>query len=183
MNMAKKTILAPWASLRLGRRPHSNELTLLNLREGKKTSNGHILDMPSPTTRCYIPIPLSHRLATIQRTAGKIRSLNRLLAGWLTKALKTLSNKASCRHTIANQCNNKQLTLNALQEKEHTVTLKPRRIVNHDLALAPPRPWPAQDLLIRLNCLSDEIDTRLPAGGSPAVELAGRMITELPGVD
>jgi ribonuclease HIII len=155
-----------------------SELTLMQVRDSKKISDGRILDM-APAIRTICP----HSIITIgpqryNELYAKIRNLNRLLAWGHAKALETLLEKVSCGRAIADQFGDEQLILNALQEKGRTITLEQRHKAESDLAVAAASIVARAEFLVRLQRLSDEIGTTLPKGASPAVELAGRMIVK-----
>ena len=154
------------------------ELTLMQVRDSKKISDGRILDM-APAIRTICP----HSIITIgpqryNELYAKIRNLNRLLAWGHAKALETLLEKVSCGRAIADQFGDEQLILNALQGKGRTITLEQRHKAESDLAVAAASIVARAEFLVRLQRLSDEIGTTLPKGASPAVELAGRMIVK-----
>ncbi|MEO5631570.1 MAG: ribonuclease HIII [Nitrospiraceae bacterium] len=154
------------------------ELTLMNVRDSKKISDGHILDM-APDIRTICP----HSIIAIgpqryNELYAKIRNLNRLLAWGHAKALETLLETVSCRHAIADRFGDERLILNALQEKGRTIVLEQRHKAESDLAVAAASILARSEFLLRLKRLSDEIGTTLPKGASPAVELAGRMIVK-----
>jgi ribonuclease HIII len=155
-----------------------SELTLMQVRDSKKISDGRILDM-APAIRTICP----HSIITIgpqryNELYAKIRNLNRLLAWGHAKALETLLEKVSCGRAIADQFGDEQLILNALQGKGRTITLEQRHKAESDLAVAAASIVARAEFLVRLQRLSDEIGTTLPKGASPAVELAGRMIVK-----
>ena len=154
------------------------ELTLMNVRDSKKISDGRILEM-SPDIRMICP----HSIIAIgpqryNELYGKIRNLNHLLAWGHAKALETLLEKVSCGRAIADQFGDKRLILNALQEKGRTIVLEQRHKAESDIAVAAASILARAEFLFRLKRLSDEIGTTLPKGASPAVKLAGRMIVK-----
>jgi ribonuclease HIII len=154
------------------------ELTLMQVRDSKKISDGRILDM-APDIRTICP----HSIIAIgpqryNELYAKIRNLNRLLAWGHAKALETLLEKVSCERAIADQFGDERLILNALQEKGRTIVLEQRHKAESDLAVAAASIVARAEFLLRLARLSDEIGTTLPKGASPAVELAGRMIVK-----
>lgn len=154
------------------------ELTLMNVRDSKKISDGRVLEM-APDIRTICP----HSIIAIgpqryNELYRKIRNLNRLLAWGHAKALETLLDRVSCRRAIADQFGDEQLILNALQEKGRTIVLEQRHKAESDLAVAAASILARAEFLIRLARLSDEIGTTLPKGASPTVELAGRMIVK-----
>jgi ribonuclease HIII len=155
-----------------------DELTLMNVRDSKKISDGRILEM-APDIRTICP----HSIIAIgpqryNELYAKIRNLNRLLAWGHAKALETLLAKVSCGRAIADQFGDERLILNALQEKGRTIVLEQRHKAESDLAVAAASILARAEFLFRLKRLSDEIGTMLPKGASPAVELAGRMIVK-----
>jgi ribonuclease HIII len=154
------------------------ELTLMQVRDSKKISDGRILDM-APDIRTICP----HSIIAIgpqryNELYAKIRNLNRLLAWGHAKALETLLEKVSCERAIADQFGDERLILNALQEKGRTIVLEQRHKAEADLAVAAASIVARAEFLLRLARLSGEIGTTLPKGASPAVELAGRMIVK-----
>jgi ribonuclease HIII len=154
------------------------ELTLMQVRDSKKISDGRILDV-APDIRTICP----HSIIAIgpqryNELYAKIRNLNRLLAWGHAKALETLLEKVSCERAIADQFGDERLILNALQEKGRTIVLEQRHKAESDLAVAAASIVARAEFLLRLARLSDEIGTTLPKGASPAVELAGRMIVK-----
>jgi ribonuclease HIII len=154
------------------------ELTLMQVRDSKKISDGRILDM-APDIRTICP----HSIIAIgpqryNELYAKIRNLNRLLAWGHAKALETLLEKVSCERAIADQFGDERLILNALQEKGRTIVLEQRHKAESDLAVAAASIVARAEFLLRLARLSNEIGTTLPKGASPAVELAGRMIVK-----
>jgi ribonuclease HIII len=160
-----------------------NELTLMNVRDSKKISDGRILDM-APDIRMLCP----HTVIAIgpqryNELYAKIRNLNRLLAWGHAKALETLLDKVSCAHAIADQFGDEQLILNVLQEKGRTIVLEQRHKAESDLAVAAASILARAEFLHRLKRLSDGIGTTLPKGASLAVELAGRMIVKKHGAE
>ena len=154
------------------------ELTLMNVRDSKKISDGQILDM-APDIRVLCP----HSIIAIgpqryNELYAKIRNLNRLLAWGHAKALETLLDKVSCGRAISDQFGDERLILNALQEKGRTIVLEQRHKAESDLAVAAASILARAEFLLRLKRLSDQFGTTLPKGASPAVELAGRMIVK-----
>jgi len=155
-----------------------NELTLMQVRDSKKISDGRILDM-APDIRMICP----HSIIAIgpqryNELYAKIHNLNRLLAWGHAKALETLLDRVTCGCAIADQFGDERLILNALQEKGRTIVLKQRHKAESDLAVAAASILARAEFLQRLKRLSTEIGTTLPKGASPAVELAGRMIVK-----
>jgi ribonuclease HIII len=155
-----------------------DELTLMNVRDSKKLSDGRILDMaPDIRTICpYSIIAIGPQ--RYNELYAKIRNLNRLLAWGHAKALETLLDRVSCGRAIADQFGDERLILNALQEKGRTIVLEQRHKAESDLAVAAASILARAEFLLRLKRLSEEIGTTLPKGASPAVELAGRMIVK-----
>ena len=155
-----------------------SELTLMNVRDSKKISDGRILDI-APDIRLICPYSIiAIGPQRYNELYEKIRNLNCLLAWGHAKALETLLEKVSCGRAIADQFGNEQLILDALQKKGRTVTLEQRHKAESDLAVAAASILARAEFLFRLRYLSDEIGTMLPKGASPAVELAGRMIVK-----
>ena len=155
-----------------------SELTLMNVRDSKKISDGRILDI-APDIRLICPRSIiAIGPQRYNELYEKIRNLNCLLAWGHAKALETLLEKVSCGRAIADQFGNEQLILDALQKKGRTVTLEQRHKAESDLAVAAASILARAEFLFRLRYLSDEIGTMLPKGASPAVELAGRMIVK-----
>jgi ribonuclease HIII len=155
-----------------------SELTLMNVRDSKKISDGRILDM-APDIRMICP----HSMIAIgpqryNELYTKIRNLNRLLAWGHAKALETLLDKVSCGRAVADQFGDERLILDALQEKGRTIVLEQRHKAESDLAVAAASILARAEFLLRLKRLSEEIGTTLPKGASSAVELAGRMIVK-----
>ena len=155
-----------------------NELTIMQVRDSKKISDGRILDM-APDIRMICP----HSIIAIgpqryNELYAKIQNLNRLLAWGHAKALETLLDRVSCGRAIADQFGDERLIMNALQEKGRTIVLEQRHKAESDLAVAAASILARAEFLQRLKRLSDEIGTSLPKGASSAVELAGRMIVK-----
>jgi ribonuclease HIII len=154
------------------------ELSLMQVRDSKKISDGRILDL-APDIRTICP----HSIIAIgpqryNELYAKIRNLNRLLAWGHAKALETLLEKVSCERAISDQFGDERLILAALQEKGRTIVLEQRHKAESDLAVAAASIVARAEFLLRLRRLSDETGTALPKGASPAVELAGRMIVK-----
>jgi ribonuclease HIII len=154
------------------------ELSLMQVRDSKKISDGRILDL-APDIRTICP----HSVIAIgpqryNELYAKIRNLNRLLAWGHAKALETLLEKVSCERAISDQFGDERLILAALQEKGRTIVLEQRHKAESDLAVAAASIVARAEFLLRLRRLSDETGTTLPKGASPAVELAGRMIVK-----
>ena len=157
------------------------ELTVMNVRDSKKISDGCIREM-APDIRMICPHSIiaigPHRYNALY---AKIRNLNRLLAWGHAKALETLLDKVSCGRAIADQFGDERLILTALQEKGGTIVLEQRHKAESDIAVAAASILARAEFLLRLDRLSDEIGTTLPKGASPAVTLAGRMIVKTHG--
>jgi len=154
------------------------ELSLMEVRDSKKISDGRILEM-APDIRTICP----HSIIVIgpqryNELYGKIRNLNRLLAWGHAKALETLLERVSCDRAIADQFGDEQLIVNALQEKGRKIFLEQRPKAEADLAVAAASILARAEFLLRLKRLSHDIGTSLPKGASPAVELAARMIVK-----
>src|SRR5512147_607143 len=159
------------------------ELTLMQVRDSKKISDGRILEM-APDIKTICP----HSLIAIgpqkyNELYAKIKNLNRLLAWGHAKALENLLERVSCERAISDQFGNERLILNALQEKGRTIVLEQRHKAESDLAVAAASILARAEFLLRLKRLSDEIGTTLPKGASSTVELAGRMIVKKHGED
>jgi len=155
-----------------------DELTLMQVRDSKKISDGRILDM-APDIRMICP----HSIISIgpqryNELYAKIHNLNRLLAWGHAKALETLLDRVTCGCAIADQFGDERLILNALQEKGRTIVLEQRQKAESDVAVAAASILARAEFLQRLKRLSTEVGTTLPKGVSPAVELAGRMIVK-----
>ena len=154
------------------------ELTLMQVRDSKKISDGRILDMAPDIRAICLHSIIAIGPQRYNELYVKIRNLNRLLAWGHAKALETLLEKVSCRRAIADQFGDERLILNALQEKGRTIVLEQRHKAESDLAVAAASILARAEFLLRLQRLSDENGTTLPKGASPAVELAGRMIVK-----
>lgn len=155
-----------------------SELTLMNVRDSKKISDGRILEMASDIRMLCPHSIIAIGPSRYNELYAKIRNLNRLLAWGHAKALETLLEKVSCGRAIADQFSDERLILNALQEKGRTIVLEQRHKAESDLAVAAASILARAEFLLRLKHLSDEIGTTLPKGASSAVELAGRMIVK-----
>src|SRR5512146_3191730 len=155
------------------------KLTLMQVRDSKKISDGTILEM-APDIKTICP----HSLITIgpqkyNELYAKIKNLNRLLAWGHAKALETLLERGvTCEQAISDQFGDERLILNALQEKGRKIVLEQRTKAESDLAVAAASILARAEFLIRLKRLSEEIGTTLPKGASPAVELAGKMVVK-----
>src|SRR5512146_667547 len=152
------------------------KLTLMQVRDSKKISDGTILEM-APDIKTICP----HSLITIgpqkyNELYAKIRNLNRLLAWGHAKALENLLERVSCERAISDQFGDERLILNALQEKGRKIVLEQRTKAESDLAVAAASIVARAEFLLRLKRLSAEVGTTLPKGASPAVELAAKMI-------
>ena len=75
------------------------------------------------------------------------------------------------------------MILNALQVKGKQIRLVQRTKAESDLAVAAASILARAEFLQRLDRLSQELNTTLPKGASPAVELAGRMVVKKYGRD
>ena len=154
------------------------ELTLMNVRDSKKISDGRIFQL-APDIKTICP----HSVIAIgpqkyNELYGKIRNLNRLLAWGHAKALETLLERVSCERAISDQFGDERLILRALQEKGRKIVLEQRTKAESDLAVAAASIVARAEFLHRLKRLSDEVGTTLPKGASPAVELAGKMVVK-----
>ena len=152
------------------------ELSLMQVRDSKKISDGRILEM-APDIKTICP----HSVITIgpqkyNELYAKIKNLNRLLAWGHAKALENLLERVSCERAISDQFGNERLILNALQEKGRKIVLEQRTKAESDLAVAAASILARAEFLIRLKRLSAEVGTTLPKGASPTVELAARMV-------
>ena len=154
------------------------ELTLMNVRDSKKISDGRIFQL-APDIKTICP----HSVIAIgpqkyNELYGKIKNLNRLLAWGHAKALETLLERVSCERAISDQFGDERLILNALQEKGRKIVLEQRTKAESDLAVAAASIVARAEFLHRLKRLSDDVGTTLPKGASPAVELAGKMVVK-----
>ncbi|BCA56117.1 Ribonuclease [Nitrospira sp. KM1] len=154
------------------------ELSLMQVRDSKKISDGRILEM-APDINMLCP----HSVIAIgpqkyNDLYTKIRNLNRLLAWGHAKALENLLERVTCTRAISDQFGDERLILNALQQRGKTIQLEQRTKAESDLAVAAASILARAEFLLRLNRLSDEVGTTLPKGASPAVELAGKMIVK-----
>jgi ribonuclease HIII len=152
------------------------ELTLMQVRDSKKISDGRVLEM-APDIKMICP----HSVIAIgphkyNELYEKIRNLNRLLAWGHAKALENLLDRVSCGRAISDQFGDERLILNALQEKGRTIVLEQRTKAESDLAVAAASILARAELLTRLKRLSNDVGTTLPKGASPVVELAARMV-------
>lgn len=155
-----------------------DELTLMNVRDSKKISDGRIFQL-APDIKTICP----HSVIAIgpqkyNELYGKIKNLNRLLAWGHAKALETLLERVSCERAISDQFGDERLILNALQEKGRKIVLEQRTKAESDLAVAAASIVARAEFLHRLKRLSDDVGTTLPKGASPAVELAGKMVVK-----
>jgi ribonuclease HIII len=155
-----------------------DELALMQVRDSKKIADSRILEMALD-----IKTICPHSVITIgphkyNELYAKIRNLNRLLAWGHAKALETLLERVSCERAIADQFGDERLILNALQEKGRKIVLEQRTKAESDIAVAAASILARAEFLLRLKRLSEDIDTTLPKGASPAVELAGKMVVK-----
>ena len=159
------------------------DLALMQVRDSKKISDGRILEL-APDIRLLCP----HSLVAIgpqryNELYAKIKNLNRLLAWGHARALENLLQQVECDLAIADQFGDERLILNALQEKGKQIRLVQRTKAESDLAVAAASILARAEFLQRLDRLSQELNTTLPKGASPAVELAGRMVVKKYGRD
>ncbi|MFZ1673769.1 MAG: ribonuclease HIII [Nitrospira sp.] len=159
------------------------DLALMQVRDSKKISDGRILEL-APDIRLLCP----HSLVAIgpqryNELYAKIKNLNRLLAWGHARALENLLQQVECDLAIADQFGDERLILNALQVKGKQIRLVQRTKAESDLAVAAASILARAEFLQRLDRLSHELNTTLPKGASPAVELAGRMVVKKYGRD
>ena len=159
------------------------DLALMQVRDSKKISDERILEM-APDIRLLCP----HSLVAIgpqryNELYAKIKNLNRLLAWGHARALENLLQQVECDLAIADQFGDERLILNALQVKGKQIRLVQRTKAESDLAVAAASILARAEFLQRLDRLSQELNTTLPKGASPAVELAGRMVVKKYGRD
>lgn len=159
------------------------DLVLMQVRDSKKISDGRILEM-APDIRLVCP----HSIVAIgphryNELYAKIRNLNRLLAWGHARALENLLQQVDCDLAIADQFGDQRLILNALQEKGKQIRLVQQTKAETDVAVAAASILARAEFLQRLQKLSQELNTTLPKGASPAVELAGRMVIKKYGQD
>lgn len=159
------------------------DLALLQVRDSKKISDGRILEM-APDIRLVCP----HSIVAIgpqryNELYTKIKNLNRLLAWGHARALENLLQQVDCDLAIADQFGDERLILNALQDKGKQIRLVQRTKAEADLAVAAASILARAEFLLRLQRLSQELNTSLPKGASAAVELAGRMVVRKYGRD
>lgn len=152
------------------------DLTLMQVRDSKKISDGRIVEM-APDIRLACP----HSIVAIgpqryNELYAKIKNLNRLLAWGHARALENLLQQVDCDLAIADQFGDERLILNALQEKGKQIRLMQRPKAESDLAVAAASILARAEFLQRLHKLSEGLNTTLPKGASPAVELAGKMV-------
>ncbi len=152
------------------------DLTLMQVRDSKKISDGRIVEM-APDIRLVCP----HSIVAIgpqryNELYAKIKNLNRLLAWGHARALENLLQQVDCDLAIADQFGDERLILNALQEKGKQIRLMQRPKAESDLAVAAASILARAEFLQRLHKLSEGLNTTLPKGASPAVELAGKMV-------
>ncbi len=154
------------------------DLALMQVRDSKKISDGRILEM-APDIRLLCP----HSIVAIgpqryNELYAKIRNLNRLLAWGHARALENLLQQVQCDLAIADQFGDERLILNALQEKGKQIRLVQQPKAEADIAVAAASVLARAEFLLRLQRLSQELNTTLPKGASPAVELAGKMVVK-----
>ncbi len=155
----------------------------MQVRDSKKISDGRILEL-AHDIRLLCP----HSLVAIgpqryNELYAKIKNLNRLLAWGHARALENLLQQVECDLAIADQFGDERLILNALQVKGKQIRLVQRTKAESDLAVAAASILARAEFLQRLDRLSQELNTTLPKGASPAVELAGRMVVKKYGRD
>lgn len=159
------------------------DLLLMQVRDSKKISDGRILEM-APDIRLLCPhsiVPIGPQ--RYNELYAKIKNLNRLLAWGHARALENLLQQVDCDLAIADQFGDERLILNALQEKGKQIRLVQRTKAETDVAVAAASILARAEFLQRLQKLSRELNTTLPKGASPAVELAGRMVIQKYGRD
>lgn len=152
------------------------DLTLMQVRDSKKISDGRIVEM-APDIRLLCPhsvVPIGPQ--RYNELYAKIKNLNRLLAWGHARALENLLQQVDCDLAIADQFGDERLILNALQEKGKQIRLMQRPKAESDLAVAAASILARAEFLQRLHKLSEGLNTTLPKGASPAVELAGKMV-------
>ncbi|CAE6693017.1 MAG: ribonuclease HIII [Nitrospira sp.] len=159
------------------------DLALMQVRDSKKIADGRILEM-APDIRLLCP----HSIVAIgpqryNELYAKIKNLNRLLAWGHARALENLLQQVDCELAIADQFGDERLILTALQEKGKQIRLVQRTKAESDLAVAAASILARADFLLRLQRLSQEVNTTLPKGASASVELAGRMVVKKYGRD
>lgn len=159
------------------------DLILMQVRDSKKISDGRILEM-APDVRLVCP----HSIVAIgpqryNELYAKIKNLNRLLAWGHARALENLLQQVDCELAIADQFGDERLILSALQEKGKQIRLVQRTKAEADVAVAAASVLARAEFLQRLRRLSQELNTTLPKGAAPAVELAGRMVVKKYGQD
>lgn len=152
------------------------DLTLMEVRDSKRISDGRILEM-APDIRQVCP----HSVVAIgpqryNELYAKIRNLNRLLAWGHARALENLLERVDCDLAISDQFGDERFVLNALLEKGTRIRLVQRPKAEADLAVAAASILARAEFLLRLKRLSDEVETSLPKGASNTVELAARMV-------
>lgn len=159
------------------------DLALMQVRDSKKISDGRILEM-APDILLLCP----HSVVAIgpqryNELYAKIKNLNRLLAWGHARALENLLQQVDCELAIADQFGDERLILTALQEKGKRIRLVQRTKAESDLAVAAASILARADFLLRLQRLSQEVNTTLPKGASASVALAGRMVVKKYGRD
>lgn len=152
------------------------DLALMQVRDSKLISDGRIMDM-APDIRLVCP----HNIVAIgprryNDLYATIKNVNRLLAWGHARALENLLQQVDCDLAIADQFGDERLILNALQEKGKQIRLVQRTKAESDPAVAAASILARAEFLQRLDRLSHEVNTTLPKGASPAVELAGKMV-------
>ncbi|WHZ22967.1 MAG: Ribonuclease HIII [Nitrospira sp.] len=152
------------------------DLSLMQVRDSKKISDGRIAEM-APDIRLVCP----HSIVAIgpqryNELYAKIKNLNRLLAWGHARALENLLQQVECCLAVADQFGDERLILSALQEKGKQIRLLQRPKAESDLAVAAASILARAEFLQRLHKLSEGLNTTLPKGASPAVELAGKMV-------
>ncbi len=152
------------------------DLVLMQVRDSKKLSDARVAEM-DPHIRRLCP----HSIVAIgplryNELYAKIKNLNRLLAWGHARALENLLQQVDCNLAIADQFGDERLILDALQEQGKQIQLVQRTKAESDVAVAAASILARAEFLQRLHRLSQELNTMLPKGASPAVELAGRMV-------
>lgn len=154
------------------------DLTLLQVRDSKRISDGRILEMAGD-----IRLICPHRVVAIgperyNALYTKIKNLNRLLAWGHARALENLLEQVSCELAIADQFGDERYVQRALMEKGKAIRLVQQPKAEADLAVAAASILARAEFLTRLRRLSEEVGTTLPKGASNAVELAARMVVK-----
>jgi len=159
------------------------DLLLMQVRDSKRISDGRVLEM-APDIRLFCPhsiVPIGPQ--RYNELYAKIKNLNRLLAWGHARALENLLQQVDCDLAISDQFGDERLILNALQEKGKQIRLVQRTKAEADVAVAAASILARAEFLQRLERLSRDLNTTLPKGASPAVELAGRMVIKKYGQD